>query len=124
MDKEWMFAICKKIASFIVYACEGEQYVTLIETFRNAHSRKEWIDVICKLIHCGITQTEHAHPLEITQQEWQKVCQFIQYADIEEVRQLHVATMRYIATLEIKKIHELEQYIANVLLHLEMEEEG
>lgn len=123
MDKEWMFAICKKIASFIVYACKGEHYLTLIETFRNAHSRKEWINAICKLIHCGLSQTEYAHPLEITQQEWQSICQFIQHADIEEVRGLHVETMRYIAKLEIRKIHELEQYVAEVLLHLETEEE-
>lgn len=124
MKKEELFVICEKIASFIVYACEGERYVLLIEALRNARSRKEWIDAISMLIHYGLSQTEHAYPLQITQQEWNRVCQFIQHAEIEEVRELHEQTMRYIATLELKKIHELEQYIANVLLHLEAEEEG
>ncbi|MCH5583533.1 hypothetical protein MK805_00920 [Shimazuella sp. AN120528] len=124
MEKGKRLAVCKKIASFIVYACEGEQYLSLIEAFRNARSRREWMDAICKLIHCGLSQTENAHSLAITQQEWHSVCQFIQYADIEEVRQLHEETMRYIATLELKKIHELEQYITSVLLQLEREEEG
>jgi hypothetical protein len=96
----------------------------MMEDFRHAGSRKAWVDAICTLIRYGLSQTDDANPLAVTQHEWQEVCRFIQCAKIEEVRQLHVETMRYIATVELEKIYEMEQYIASVLQHLEAEEEG
>jgi hypothetical protein len=120
MEKRQVKQICQKIVRFIVYSCEGEQYPALMEFFRAAKTRKEWLDAMHLFIDYGISQKREDLP--ITQQEWDDVWCFVHQAKIADVRDLHIAMIKVIARLELEKIHELEQYVTDILLDLEAED--
>jgi hypothetical protein len=122
MEKGQVKQICQKIVRFIVYSCEGEQYPVLMESFRDAKTRKEWLDAIHLFIDYGMSQKRGDARLPITQQEWDDVWRFVHQANIVDVRDLHIAMIKVIANLELEKIYELEQYVSDILLDLEAEE--
>jgi hypothetical protein len=116
VDHSQLIQISKEIAKYFVYGCEGEQYLSLIESFRIAKTRNSLIEAICSLLQYGESlASQGKHPLKITKQEWKGLCQFIRRAEIDNVRRFHVAMISYISTVELEKIQQMEQYVAKLL---------
>jgi hypothetical protein len=116
VDHSQLNRISKEIATYFVYGCEGEQYLSLIESFRIAKTRSSLIQTICSLLQYGESLANQGeYPLKITKQEWKGLCQFIRRAEINNIRQFHAVMISYISTVELEKIHEMEQYVARLL---------
>jgi hypothetical protein len=86
-----------------------------MEQFRQARSREELIEVIHSFIYYGETRKVQAKQLHVTPAKWQTLCRFIRQGKIKDVRQLHVAMMSCVASLEIERIRQTEQYLTKLL---------
>lgn len=119
LERTQIFQLGKEIARFFVYYCEGEQYVSLIEQFREARSRRMLIDVVHSFIYYGEVITVQAKQLQVTSAKWQTLCQFFRHGKIEEARRLHASMITSIAMLEMEKIRSTQQYLAKLLSGLD-----
>jgi hypothetical protein len=109
----------KEITRFFVYYCEGEQYFSLIERFRQADTRHTLLEAIHSFIYFGESITMKGKRLRITPEKWECLCQFIRHGTIGDVRQLHTSMITSVSLLEMEKIHSTEQYLAKLLCGLE-----
>lgn len=111
-----LIQISKEIANYFVYCCEGEYYLSLVESFRKAKTRNSLIEAIFSLLQYGESSPNQGkQPLTITEQEWEELCQFIRNGGIYDVRQFHAEMISYICNVELEKIRLMEQYVAKLL---------
>jgi hypothetical protein len=111
-----MKRVGKELAKYLVYSCEHDDYVTRMDHFRLATSRQMLIEAIYSLYQSGepvIIQS--AKPIQLTADQIEDLCAYIRTKDIHEVKDLHTSMIRDIATFDLEKIHEIEQYIGQLL---------
>ncbi|WP_169818267.1 hypothetical protein [Shimazuella kribbensis] len=114
-----MKQIGEKLARYLVYCCEQDDYVQRMDHFRSATSRLSLIEVIYSLYHTGETiATQSTVPIQLDPQQIEELCVFIRSGDILDIRQLHTSMIRNIATFDLEKIHQIEQHIGLLLADL------
>jgi hypothetical protein len=111
MGEVQIFQIGKEIARFLVLTCESEQYVSLMEQFREAKTRQMLIEVIYRFLYLGeLIKIQHKQ-LEISPTKWSTLLQFIEKGKIPDVRKLHISMVGNVAMLEVNKVQKMERYL-------------
>ncbi|MCH5585333.1 hypothetical protein MK805_10160 [Shimazuella sp. AN120528] len=111
-----MKQIGKELARYLVYCCEQEDYVTRMDHLRLATSRLALIEAIYFLYQDGEPiAVQSTKTIQLTSQQIEELCTFIRTGDIHDVRQLHTSMICDIAAFDLEKIHQIEQYIEQLL---------
>lgn len=118
MDQNQIIYSGKEFAQYFVYCCDGEQYVYMIDQFRWAKTRLTLIEAIAALLQYGKT-IDYRDAVTITTQKWEQLTEFIRNGDINAVRQLHTAMIRYVSAYELEKIRKTEKYLTELLIHFD-----
>jgi hypothetical protein len=123
MNLVQMKQIGKELARYLVYCCEQEDYVIRMNHLRLATSRLSLIEAIYFLYQDGESiATQSKKPIQLTTCQIEELCTFIRSGDIHDVRQLHASIIQDIAEFDLDKIHQIEQYLEQLLAHLGEEE--
>jgi hypothetical protein len=110
----------KELAKYLVYCCEHDDYVTRMDHFRLATSRYSLIEAIYSLYQAGsAVSPQRTKPIRLTDYQIEELCAFIRTKEIQEVKDLHTSMIRDIATFDLEKIHQMEQYIEQLLADLQ-----
>jgi hypothetical protein len=110
----------KELAKYLVYCCEHDDYVTRMDHFRLATSRYSLIEVIYSLYQAGgEASPQRTKPIRLTDYQIEELCAFIRTKEIQEVKDLHTSMIRDISTFDLEKIHQMEQYIEQLLADLQ-----
>ena len=106
----------KELAKYFVYYCEQENYIEQMNQFRMSSTRLDLITAIHSLqLEGEPLSTQSKQPPQITPKNIELLCEFIRTAKKNEVRQLHTLMIEEIAQLELEKIHQMEQYMIDLL---------
>jgi hypothetical protein len=115
-----MKLVGKELAKYLVYSCEHDDYVTRMDHFRLATSRQSLIEAIYSLYQAGEpVMIQSTKPTQLSADQIETLCAFIRTEDIHEVKDLHTSMIRDIATFDLEKIHQMEQYIEQLLSDLQ-----
>jgi hypothetical protein len=87
-----------------------------MDHFRLATSRQSLIEAIYSLYQAGGTESpQRTKPIKLTDHQIEELYAFIRTKEIQEVKDLHTSMIRDIATFDLEKIHEIEEYVGQLL---------
>jgi hypothetical protein len=118
LERNHLLYLGKEFAKFFVYYCEGEQYVNLIDQFRWAKTRITLIEAMTKLLQYSNSNSQpELTDMELSDEDWKRLTNFILHADIQDVRVFHTTMIRYVSAFELEKIKKTEKYLTELLIH-------
>lgn len=123
MELVQMKEIGKELARYLVYCCEQDDYAIRMNHLRLATSRLSLIEAIYFLYQDGEPiATQSTKPIQINASQIENLCAFIRSGDIRDVKLLHTSIIQDIASFDLEKIHQIEQYIEQLLADMGEEE--